>query len=444
MSRSHISNMYSISSLPSINQELSTPRSAPSPAYNNGACTPPPLQLRESSERPRDSGVQAIGAFFSTPYDSDLESDSEEIIPTPKSYTHTPIARTRSTRAISVNSNVKTTKGLKDALEAKIKSQTGELYHWDNIQGENQHHYATDEKDDDEEEEDKMENLELPKSPARRELISRQSDESGRVRPLTVVEFPEPTLQPNQGHGKGYPQPLNNLRPNTPIRSPSDDQSAYSSEYSNIPFRLNTSPLNSNRPQPRINTTSLTPPRVILLPPSTSPISPMLAAPPQSHFSPLSSPSSPFTSSYKENGHGKTDSINGSIRGYDIMVEKKALFREGQEELMSPFSTRREKPGRSGLNRKSQTKSTFLASGMDFWKRFNVHVKLDEAEKAQHTAGSKCTNESAWLSKAQERRGRIKKIIWVVLLIIIILAGGLTAYFLTRPSSPPKSIATSI
>ncbi|WWC59371.1 uncharacterized protein I303_101923 [Kwoniella dejecticola CBS 10117] len=470
MSRSHVANMHSISSLPSVNYELSTPRSAPSPAYgnsnSNGACTPP-LVPRGSSDRdrPRDSGVQAIGAFFSAPYDSDLESDTDEPIPTPQSQARTPIARARSARAVSVS--VKTAKAYKDALEAKIKSQTGELDHWDNTHEYNQdgglgHDYYGDE--------DRMEDLEPPRSPAKRDISSRQSDESGRVRPLTVVEFPEPTLQPTQGHGKGYPSPSPssspsskptppyNPRPNAPPPSHSDDGHHHTSTegYPRTPFRTNTSPGGlqpthsshdghfQGRPQPRIDTSSLSPPRTILLPPPASPISPMLAAPPQPHFSPLSLPSSPFAkSSALGHGHGKTDSMNGSIRGFDIMAEKKALFREGQEELMSPFSTRRARPGRTGPNGKSQTKSAFLASGMDFWKRFSVHVKLDEAEKAQ-AAGKQGVNGSAWLSKAQERRGRIKKMIWVFLLLLVILAGGLTAYFLTRPSPAPASIAPSI
>ncbi|WWD00465.1 hypothetical protein V866_007380 [Kwoniella sp. B9012] len=420
MSRSHIDNMHSISSLPSVtNQELSTPRSIPSPAYglNGGACTPPPrMSSDRDRERPRDSGVHAIGAFFSTPYDSDLDSDDESISTTTNSNTTrqpVAVARARSARAISVNVNKATAKAYKDALEAKIKSQAGELDNWE----------------DNQDDHDGREELEPPRSPLKRsEERGRQSDESGRVRPLTVVEFPEPTLQPDQGHGRGYPNS------NAP---PSYSNSNSTSGYPRTPPRSNPNPTNAPlRPNPRIDTSGLSPPRTILLPPPSSPISPLLAAPPRPHFSPLSSPSSPFASP-GAGGHGRADSVsNGSIRGFDIMAEKKALFREGQEELFTPFSTRRNKPGRMGVNGK-QTKSAFLASGMDFWKRFSVHVRLDEQEKASK-------NENAWLSKAQERRGRIKKIIWVVVILLIIIVAALVAYFVTRPSPPPASIATSI
>ncbi|WVW78586.1 hypothetical protein I302_100542 [Kwoniella bestiolae CBS 10118] len=419
MSRSHIANMHSISSLPSVNQqdhELSTPRSVPSPAYglDGGTCTPPPHRCSNDKERPRDSGVQAIGAFFSTPYDSDFESDSESISTTTNTGTNRqPVARARSARAVSVSVNKATAKGYKDVLEAKIKSQAGELDNWE----------------DDENEQDE---LEPPRSPLKRnEERGRQSDESGRVRPLTVVEFPEPTLQPDQGHGRGYPNPT------APPSYTSNPNPPPATGYPRTPPRSTptTAPLQPHRPNPRIDTSELTPPRTILLPPPSSPISPLLAAPPQPHFSPLSPPSSPFAS--PAGGHGPADSVsNGSISGFDIMAEKKALFREGQEELFTPFSTRRNRPGRVGVNGK-QTKSAFLASGMDFWKRFSVHVKLDEQEKASK-------NENAWLSKAEERRGRIKKMIWVFVILLIILIASLVAYFVTRPSPAPTSVATSI
>ncbi|WWC87027.1 uncharacterized protein L201_001910 [Kwoniella dendrophila CBS 6074] len=458
MSRSHVANMHSISSIPSMdNREmLPTPRSVPSPLYgssaenNNGACTPPlviPRKTNDHDSRPRDSGVQAIGAFFSTPYDSDYDSDNEEIsIPPINSnepnskndngtITIQPVVRSRSSRAISVSVSKAQAKAHKDALEAKIKSQAGELDDWDNNDNDNDDDY-----DD--------EIIEPPVSPAKRiGNGSWQSDESGRVRPLTVVEFPEPTLQPDQGHGKGYPQPPshNPQRPNGPIRSQSDGPNG-STRTSPSPNRSNTSPSNyhpqpGNKSIPRIDTSNggLSPPRTIMLPPPSSPISPLLAAPPKPVFSSLSPPSSPFASPSRH-GRGGSSS-NGSIRGFDVMAEKKALFREGQEELISPFSTRRDKPGRSGLNGKSQTKSAFLASGMDFWKRFEGHVKLDEQERAANKESGK---ESAWLSKAQERNGRIKKMIWVFLVILIILVVALVAYFVTKPSSEPKAVATSI
>ncbi|OCF37430.1 hypothetical protein I316_00551 [Kwoniella heveanensis BCC8398] len=457
MSRSHVANMHSISTPPGT--PLSTPRIAPSPPHNTpGHVTP--LGFNNDRDRPRDSGVQAIGAFFATPYDSDAESDFDEL-PTPAQSAATipnppigrnPVARAR-TGDVSVNV-VNTPKGYKNALEAKIRSQAGELDgNWseeddeeENYDGRRQYEHQ-----------EQLKEVQLqPPSPVK----GRQSDESGRVRPLTVVEFPEPSLQPEQGHGRGYPQsPAHGdatrdhgengiglglthtqpLRPAGPVRSHSDDHngSTHALGHPRTPPRTNTAPLqprfnsaqsqyppsiqvlpphpqphaqNHNaRPQPRLNT-SLSPPRTIALPPPSSPISPLLAAPPKPHFSPLSPPSSPFA---KPSSNGRPDSTNGSIRGFDAMAEKKAFFREGQEELMSPFSTRRTERKRAG---RANTKSAIMLSGMDFWKRFSVHVKLDEAEKAQAKAGD--ANGSAWLNKAQEQRSRIKKIIWAFLVLV--------------------------
>ncbi|CAD6583229.1 MAG: hypothetical protein TREMPRED_003503 [Tremellales sp. Tagirdzhanova-0007] len=69
------------------------------------------------------------------------------------------------------------------------------------------------------------------------------------------------------------------------------------------------------------------------LPPPASPISPLLAAPPRPHFNSKSSPSSPFS-----NSDNRSSTSSDSTCGYQLMLEKKALFRSGDEELMSPFS----------------------------------------------------------------------------------------------------------
>ncbi|WRT64881.1 uncharacterized protein IL334_001817 [Kwoniella shivajii] len=465
--------MNSRSSLPSIT-ELSTPRHAPSPTLGSGgACTPPLVRPgrsyedeRESEEeRPRDSGVHAIGAFFSSPYDSHYDSDPEEksssiVIPSLNSdaRSRTPITRGR-TRVGSVivnktcdqkqnqNQNQSQHQNYKNVLESKIKSQAGEvdIYEsFDELDGlSDEVHYLHHGKD---------QQLKLPKSPAKsNEVTSRQSDESGRVRPLTVVEFPEPSLKPQQGYGKGYPSPNHSrTKPDGPIPSLSDGPTAIPP----IPKIVTTDPnqlrpelpskgysigyIHNSKSQPTIDTASFSfsPPRTINLPPPSSPISPLLAAPPLPHFSPLSPPSSPFASA-RGVRQDRPDSTNGSIRGFDIMAEKKALFREGQEELMSPFATRRTERARQG---RAQTKSAFLASGMDFWKRFNAHAELDEGEKAVNGD----SNGSAWLSKAKARDGRIKKMIWIFLFLLVILIGALLVYFLTRPSPNPKSIATGI
>ncbi|WVF69913.1 hypothetical protein IAT40_004697 [Kwoniella sp. CBS 6097] len=494
MSRSHVANMHSISTPPGT--PLSTPRVAPSPPPpRNTPGHVTPLGLNTDRDRPRDSGVGAIGAFFATPYDSDADSDFDEI-PTPARSANTtptsnpaivrnPVARAR---AGSVSVNVNTPKGYKNALEAKIRSQAGELDgNWSEEEDEEGIYNGRRRGD----QEEQLNEVQLqPPSP----IKGRQSDESGRVRPLTVVEFPEPSLQPEQGHGRGYPQQQKQqhhaasppdygngiglglglthtqpLRPAGPVPSHSDDNNGFTHEralgHPPAPLRSNTAPLQTQtqpqprsnsqqgqypsairvhppptrtgRPQqPRLNTSSLSPPRTIALPPPSSPISPLLAAPPKPHFSPLSPPSSPFAS---PSANGRPDSTNGSIRGFDAMAEKKAFFREGQEELMSPFSTRRTERKRTG---RANTKSAMILSGMDFWKRFSVHVKLDEAEKAQAKSGDR--NSSAWLNKAQEQRGRIKKIIWAFLVLLIILIAALVVYFVTKPKDNPQAVSKSI
>ncbi|WVQ97944.1 hypothetical protein IAU59_005063 [Kwoniella sp. CBS 9459] len=487
MSRSHVANMHSISTPPGT--PLSTPRVAPSPPRSTpGHVTP--LGLNDDRDRPRDSGVHAIGAFFATPYDSDAESDFDDL-PTPaRSATNTPNPHIRNpaarARAGSVSVNVNTPKGYKNALEAKIRSQAGELD--GNWSEEDDEELYRDDRGD-------KEHLNEVQLQAPSPIKGRQSDESGRVRPLTVVEFPEPSLQPEQGHGRGCPQPpayggaaatqvqssldytkeiglgltttnTQPLRPAGPVRSKSDDNNAFTHAlgHPRTPPRSNTAPLQpgsnsqqgqyppsiqvvpphphshvlgkEKRPQPRLNT-SLSPPRTITLPPPSSPISPLLAAPPKPHFSPLSPPSSPFAS--HSSSSGRPDSTNGSIRGFDAMAEKKAFFREGQEELMSPFSTRRTERKRVG---RANTKSAMMLSGMDFWKRFSVHVKLDEAEKAQAKSGT--DTGSAWLNKAQEQRGRIRKIIWAFLVLLIIIIAALVVYFATKPKENPQAVSDSI
>jgi len=61
------------------------------------------------------------------------------------------------------------------------------------------------------------------------------------------------------------------------------------------------------------------------------------------------------------------------------MKEKKALFRGGEEELMSPFSPRKN-GGRqeSGLRPGAKKGVGRGVSTVDFWKRFSVSVRLDQ------------------------------------------------------------------
>ena len=61
-----------------------------------------------------------------------------------------------------------------------------------------------------------------------------------------------------------------------------------------------------------------------------------------------------------------------SLTGFDLLKEEKALFRGGEDEVLSPIS-----PGKgrqeSGL-RPGATPRAGVHSMMDFWKRFNMSV----------------------------------------------------------------------
>ena len=135
----------------------------------------------------------------------------------------------------------------------------------------------------------------------------------------------------------------------------------------------------------------------MLLPAPSTPISPFLASPPQPHLpvgsnghgyanTQLAPPSSPFA---KPPNRSSAVSSNESISGYDAMVEKKALFRGGEEELISPFSPRprpREQPNGRKVGQ-GQRRTEFWAAltsrsgggaGAEMWKRMSVMMKLDE------------------------------------------------------------------
>ncbi|WVR04543.1 hypothetical protein IAU60_001550 [Kwoniella sp. DSM 27419] len=391
-----------------------------------------------ATSTPRDSGIGAIGAFFIMPYDRDAESDGDDTILTPSSTpSSTPPGSKASrpepvpqARRVSFNVaplvRVSTAKGYKNALQARIQAGVGV----------------------DEDEEDDGSDY--------------GGDQGGKR--VSSVRFPAPSLQPAQGHGRGYPPPSPSpqpkvqpralgtvTRPLPPARSYSDNRATASQRVFPMPPRSNTAPtyppVSTQAPQPMtssrwqghahaqaqlaIDTVTLTPPQTFFLPPPTSPISPMLAAPPRPRLKPLSPPSSPFA---QGTGLTRVDSSdNGSVRGFDVMVEKKALFREGQEELLNPFSTRR--PGKRAVPGRMGTKSILLMSGMgvDFWKRFSVHVRLDEQEKAQ-SGKSGTAQGSAWLNDAQNTRGRIKKIIWAfMVLLVLIVAAVVVCFVIVRP-----------
>ena len=154
----------------------------------------------------------------------------------------------------------------------------------------------------------------------------------------------------------------------------------------------------------------LTPPHPITidLPPPQSPISPMLAAPPSARVGAArhmqsATPSSmmsatagaggvssihsapPGTPGSGGGGGGgggpfqgnasrlSISSTNESVRGFDFLKEKNALFRGGEEDILG-FNPRgpqkRSKPGRSGL--RGNGAASRLMTTVDFWKRMSV------------------------------------------------------------------------
>ncbi|TYJ56316.1 hypothetical protein B9479_003008 [Cryptococcus floricola] len=336
-------------------------------APSNPFAPPPP--------RSRDSGVSAIGALLSTPYDD--SDDESNYGPSPKPAKRHPVARQGPTIG----------QGGMAAVAQNVKSFEGEL---DAGSG---HHM-------------------------------------GFTSPEIHSQAPfghQPSLQPTNGLGL-------TASPPKPVRSYSNGpQPDYHVPMSGRvePQRSNTAPMQHHyppqpspqrRPQPPgINT--LPPPMPINLPAPASPIAPFLAAPPSPHFSPMSAtsapsspvvgrPSSPSPSLARIPANARMSASSASIRGWDALAEKKAMFREGEDEVMSPFSTSRPRNKPSGLREGTR------ASGMDFWKRFSVADKLDQAEKKDGPS-------SDWLSKAQNNRGLIKKMVFGGLFLIVIIVAAI-------------------
>ncbi|WVN85752.1 uncharacterized protein L203_100903 [Cryptococcus depauperatus CBS 7841] len=378
-------------SRPLVNSTHAVSATPTDPQSNPFAPSPP---------RPRDSGLNAIGTLLSKPYDdTDDESDyGQESVHT--SASRYPVARSGPVIGQAQGS-----------MAQKVKSFEGELD---------------------------------------------TSSDTMSAR----VDFPSPILQKDQGHGTFGYSSSNSLPPTTGLglqsgvpRAPSRSNSngALQPDYHApleggrlLPARSFTEPLQINYntyppqetghrvAQHNINM-ARPPPRPILLPAPTTPISALLAAPPQPHFSPMAPPSptgspalsvSHDMSSSPIPAHARASSAaSESIRGYNIMAEKKAFFREGQEELFSPISPRPRRAKPSGLQHGSRA-----ISGMDFWKRFSVSVHVDEAEKQKGAS-------SDWLSKAQANRGMIKKMAYVlVFLIALIVAAIVIAVVMSRRS----------
>lgn len=173
--------------------------------------------------------------------------------------------------------------------------------------------------------------------------------------PPIIVHFPRPTLV----------SPVNSSAPIRPAPPPRPRVQ--------IPQTPIVSQSQRARPAP------VEPYTIPELPCSGTPVSPHLALPP------LTPPRSPFAVGSAVTGpgaRGSTSSVaSESIQGYDVMKEKKALFREGQEELLSPFSPRTTRQ-ESGLRAGPRRGTNRGVSTVDFWKRFSVSVRLDQVAQA--------------------------------------------------------------
>lgn len=165
---------------------------------------------------------------------------------------------------------------------------------------------------------------------------------AGPPRQPVVINFPTPNIQspptpttPTRGGGGSSPQPQ----------------------------------LHAPRPErPTVNVHMQTPI-------SHPPISPMLAAPPRAVISPLTPPASP------------------GLQAFDQLREKHAAFREGEDEVFTPFSPRARQAGprirapqaKSGLA--ARMSRPFTMGPVDFWKRFSTAGHLARHDK-----------ESQWIS----------------------------------------------
>lgn len=248
--------------------------------------------------------------------------------------------------------------------------------------------------------------------------------QEGGVRRSIIIDFPQPSLTPSSplksstssplSSSPGRPQqsppkPILQKQPQNPFASPTHPSTNQSSGPIAFPPVTKPHPMRPHIHIPTIHCTPPggTPPRIVNqnrptlqssperftipeLPCSGTPVSPALAAPPQFSNSPLSPPRSPF--SQDASSRGSVSSISSdSIKGFEMMKEKKALFRGGEDELSSPFSPRKQGlndvringAGRqeSGLRVGARKSMARGVSGVDFWKRFSMSVRLDQVTK---------------------------------------------------------------
>ncbi|KAK1926489.1 hypothetical protein DB88DRAFT_168488 [Papiliotrema laurentii] len=223
--------------------------------------------------------------------------------------------------------------------------------------------------------------------------------------PPIIVHFPRPTLV----------SPVNSSAPIRPAPPPRPRVQ--------IPQTPIVSQSQRARPAP------VEPYTIPELPCSGTPVSPHLALPP------LTPPRSPFAVGSAVTGpgaRGSTSSVaSESIQGYDVMKEKKALFREGQEELLSPFSPRTTRQ-ESGLRAGPRRGTNRGVSTVDFWKRFSVSVRLDQVAQA----GEK---QSAWLNDTRNKRKRVWWLVAIALLIIVVVVGAVVIASVLGQRSRPQA-----
>ena len=153
----------------------------------------------------------------------------------------------------------------------------------------------------------------------------------------TVIDFPAPNLHPVKSRSP-------------PMSHPAPDVSR-----------------GAQPPRPSLSTPRGNTYTIPHLPSSGVPISPHLAAPPGTALSP---PRSPFASPARSSGSSE------SITGLDLLKEKKALVRGGDDEVFSPISPRKGRQ-ESGLRPGAKPRAG-VPSTMDFWKRFSMSVNKME------------------------------------------------------------------
>ncbi|GMK57611.1 hypothetical protein CspeluHIS016_0404450 [Cutaneotrichosporon spelunceum] len=139
--------------------------------------------------------------------------------------------------------------------------------------------------------------------------------------------------------------------------------------YPESPFVQATHAPSQAHPQAQAEPASILQPSVQALPvfAGAAPVSAMLAAPPRAHFSPRA-PS--------------PGSDNASIRGHDYLREKNATFREGEEEVFTPFSPRARQPGPRARAPGRLAGRKSIISTVDFWKRLSTVARSHDKESS--------------------------------------------------------------